>query len=119
MVILFGAGEGGGIIITATGIEALPPFEPRLRTRLKAVSALVRADAMLARRDAGEELRGLADRVARSIVPALVEKAGEAATGDNSIVYIDTDGGFVCGTTGKPPLPVPWPPFGPPAHRRE
>jgi hypothetical protein len=118
MVILFGGGDGGGIVITEAGIERLPPFDHRLRSRLKAVSALVKADARLAP-EGREELRGLADRVARSIVPAVVERAGDAATGENSIVYIEPDGGFVCGTTGKPPLPVPWPPGRGPAQRRE
>jgi hypothetical protein len=119
MVILFGTGEGGGIAITPTGIVKLPRFDARLLNRCKAVSALIKADATLARRDAGEELRELADKVARAIVPVVVEQAGDAATGENSIVYIDPDGGFVCGTTGKPPQAVPWPTVGPPVQRRE
>jgi hypothetical protein len=115
MVILFGTGDGGGIAITATGIARLPQFDARLLTRCRAVSALMKAEST-SRPDAHQELRELADRVARSIVPAVVEQVGDAATGENSIVYIDLDGGFVCGTTGKPPLPVPGLP---PGHRRE
>lgn len=31
--------------------------------------------------------------------------------GENSLIYQDDDGGFTCGSTGKPPIPIPWPPL--------
>src|SRR5262249_50490889 len=30
--------------------------------------------------------------------------------GEHALIYQDEDGGFACGSTGKPPLPIPWPP---------
>lgn len=40
----------------------------------------------------------------------LVEGLYGTMSTDRAIIFQDPDGGFTCGSTGKPPLPVPWPP---------
>ena len=42
---------------------------------------------------------------------AVVGKLG----GDNAIVYLDAEDGFTCGSTGKMPIPIKWPPHHPPS----
>src|ERR1700710_2090277 len=34
------------------------------------------------------------------------------STGDDSLVYVTEDDVFICGSTGAPPRPIPWPPIG-------
>ena len=40
-VILFGGGDGGGLIITDKGVKPIPPFDPAIRSNLKSAAAMV------------------------------------------------------------------------------
>src|SRR4029078_2310639 len=46
MMILFGGGDGGGIVIDAKGIHRIPPYDPGVLLQLKAASALVSVNAL-------------------------------------------------------------------------
>ena len=45
-MILFGGGDGGGIIIDANGIHRIPPYDPGVLLQLKTASALVGVSAL-------------------------------------------------------------------------
>jgi len=106
MMILFGGGDGGGIVIDAKGIHRIPPYDPGVLLQLKAASALVSVNAL---HDANltREATAIAERLTTTVIPQLTKTAGATNLGDNSIAFIDADGGFVCGSTGKKPIPIP------------
>ncbi|MGH7618634.1 MAG: hypothetical protein ACREPM_15550 [Gemmatimonadaceae bacterium] len=109
MLILFGGGDGGGIYVGPDGkVHRIPPWNPELLLQLKAVSALVNVGTVT---DAGlsHEVGALAERLSTRVIPHVTKIAGATQLGDNSIAFFDPDGGFVCGSTGKHPIPVPRP----------
>jgi hypothetical protein len=108
-VILFGGGDGGGLIITESGIRPIPPFDPGVRFSIKSAAAMV--NAMVAMRD--DRARRKMAKLATSLCNLAVEQVEEVVgplDADRSLIYQDEDGGFTCGSTGKPPIPFPWPP---------
>lgn len=106
MVILFGAGDGGGLLITVNGVRRIPPFDPSLRRRLRAVADL--ANSLPAGSDDPDanELRQLANKLANMTVGEVEGVVGELDP-ENGLIYLDDDGGFTCGSTGRPPVPIP------------
>jgi hypothetical protein len=105
-VILFGGGDGGGIIIMANGVRRIPPFDPGLRLELRGVSALTQASMYMRGSQNIQEYDSLVNRLSNHAVgrvEAVVGKLDE----ENSLIYQDDDGGFICGSTGKPPIPLP------------
>jgi hypothetical protein len=56
-----------------------------------------------------KEAGALAERLSTKVVPQIAKTAGATQLGDNSIAFVDDDGGFVCGSTGKHPIPIPRP----------
>lgn len=107
-VILFGGGDGGGIRITPNGIEPIPPFDPALRLQLRALNALVRAASIMPVRESTRHLGGPVGKLTSAILAQLEAVVGEIDA-DTGLVFQDADGGFTCGSTGKPPVPFPWP----------
>jgi hypothetical protein len=109
-VILFGGGDAGGLIITDTGVRPIPPFDPSIRQTLKSASALVNSLAKSPKEGALKTKKAkLAASLANLAVEVVEEVVGELH-GDQALIYQDDDGGFYCGSTGKPPIPIPWPP---------
>lgn len=106
-VILFGGGDGGGLIITAGGVRPIPPFDPGIRLQLRGISALLNGVQKIPDETAREMTTWL-NRVSNLIVEQ-VEAAVGPLDEDNSLIYQDEDGGFSCGSTGRPPIPFPWP----------
>lgn len=107
-VILFGGGDGGGLIIGPNGVRPIPPFDPGLRRQLKALGALTQALRFGAGTDA-RELVTLTTKLSNHVVGAIEGVVGQLDAA-GSLVYQDDDGGFSCGSTGLPPIPFPWPP---------
>lgn len=106
-VILFGGGDGGGLIITEGGVRPIPPFDPGIRLQLRGISALLNGIQQIPDEPAREMSTWL-NRVSNLIVEQ-VEAAVGPLDEDNSLIYQDEDGGFTCGSTGRPPIPFPWP----------
>jgi hypothetical protein len=102
IVILFGGGDAGGIIITAHGIKRIPPFDPGILRQFKALNGLVQLgnDGAL-----GREVEQITARLTQSVMGQVEKHAGVGA--GSQVVYMDVDDGFVCGSTGKPPIPFP------------
>jgi hypothetical protein len=107
-VILFGGGDGGGLIIGPNGVRPIPPFDPSIRLQLRGLSALVGSLKGLPEKPQ-REMSKLANKVSNLVVEQVEGVVGRLE-GDNSLIYQDDDGGFTCGSTGKPPIPFPWPP---------
>lgn len=107
-VILFGGGDGGGIRITSSGTEPIPPFDPALRLQLQALNALARAGQLMPEKECTRLLGGVTTKLMGAVLTQVEVLVGEI-DGDNGLVYQDEDGGFTCGSTGKPPIPFPWP----------
>lgn len=114
-VILFDRGEAGGLLLDSSGVRTVPRFAPELRANLRAVSELLRATEGPAS-DATRELAALVTKVANVAMDG-IERATGALDPGESLVYLDDDGGFVCGSTGAPPRPIRWPPPGGPSSR--
>lgn len=108
-VILFGGGDGGGLIITDKGVRPIPPFDPGLRLTLKSAAAMVKAISATKGGDSRGKMAKLATSLT-NLAMAQVEDVVGTLDGNNALIYQDDDGGFTCGSTGKPPLPFPWPP---------
>ncbi|MEB3316954.1 MAG: hypothetical protein VKO39_02250 [Cyanobacteriota bacterium] len=104
-VILFGGDDGGGILITSNGVRRIPPFDPSIRLQLRGLSALLNGIRLLPNTP-GEEMTTLVNRVSNIFIEQ-VEAVVGPLEGDNSLVYLDEDGGFTCGSTGRPPIPFP------------
>jgi hypothetical protein len=107
-VLLFDGGSNGGLLQGSQGVRPIPPFDPALREELRALGALLRAVSANPnedeRRTIMEHARKLAGYVieqVEGVVGPLDDQAG--------LVYQDEGGGFTCGSSGKPPLPFPWP----------
>jgi len=100
IVILFGGGDAGGIIITAHGIKRIPPFGPEVLHQLKAVNALVRVGG-----DGASELGEVAARLSNTVVAHVEKTAGAQGA---SVLFLDGDDGVYCGN-GQKPIPVPIP----------
>jgi hypothetical protein len=108
-VILFGGGDGGGLIITENGVRPIPPFDPAIRLSLKSASSMVNASTEA--RD--ERVRGKIAKLATSLCNLAVTQVEQVVgplDANRSLIFQDDDGGFTCGSTGKPPIPLPWPP---------
>ena len=106
-VILFGGGDGGGIIIGPDGIKPIPPWTPRLQLQLRAISALAHvAKVKTAKVVVSRELTPLLTKLTADAMGQIATTVGR---GTHSVVYLDDDGdGFTCGTPpGKPPIPFP------------
>jgi hypothetical protein len=108
-VILFGGGDGGGLIITENGVRPIPPFDPGILLNIKAAASMVNAVTRTRDEKASRKLSKLAASVCNLAVEQVEDVVGPL-TGDAALVYQDDDGGFSCGSTGKPPIFVPWPP---------
>jgi hypothetical protein len=108
-VVLFNGGDAGGLIITDGGVRPIPPFAPYIRLSLKAAAAMVRAVREVRDQSTARTTAPLALNLCNLAV-SLVEEVVGPLDADSSLVFQDDDGGFTCGSTGKPPIPLPWPP---------
>lgn len=104
--ILFGGGDGGGLIITANGVRRIPPFDPYLSRQLKAISLLSNSFSPPNLSASRREQEKLVTKLCNLAVEQVEQVVGPLDAG-SQIVYDDDGGGFYCGTTGKPPIPIP------------
>lgn len=101
-LILFGGGDGGGIWIGPNGIKPIPPFDPRIRTQLRGLALLLRGQASITG-NLQRDVETVTTKVSHALVNDLQEVAGVGSLeGESSVVYLDADDGFTCGSTGKP-----------------
>ncbi len=107
-IILFGGGDGGGLRIGPNGVEPIPPYNPAIRLQLRALHQLVQATNLVPKKVSSKLLTPIVSKLTSALLGQIEPITGEIDA-DNGLVYQDVDGGFTCGSTGKPPIPFPWP----------
>ena len=108
MILIFGGGDGGGLWIHPNGtIERIPPFGPAESGLFRSVGKLAAASDAIGDPAVRDQVISASTAIARQVGSLLTEHFGEAATGDSSIVFLDGEDGFICGSTGQPPIPIP------------
>ncbi|HEY0525596.1 MAG TPA: hypothetical protein VGD08_19545 [Stellaceae bacterium] len=105
-VIIFGGGDAGGIIITEHGVRRIPPFDPGILLQLRGVSSLAQSTLFARAEHLGQEFASLLNKLSNVVVGRVEAVVGQLDA-ENSLVYQDDEGGFTCGSTGKPPIPFP------------
>ena len=103
-LILTNEGEEGGILIGKSGQRRIPPFDHGLRQLLRGLSRLVSSVPSQPEGDR-QDLEALVNKLSNFTVGRIEAVIGSLDE-DNSIIYADPDGGFVCGTGGKLPIPT-------------
>jgi hypothetical protein len=107
-VLLYGGGDGGGLIIAPRGVTRIPPFDPAILRQLEATSRFVHAAHGVRNKRQQKELIQIATKASNLVVEQLESVVGPL-DGDAKVIFDDDDGGFVCGSTGKLPIPIPKP----------
>jgi len=97
-------------MITDHGVNPIPSFDPGIISSLKSVNALVRASAQTNVKSTQAKLRRVLLALSNLTVEQVEQVVGPLDD-ERAIIFQDQDGGFTCGSTGKPPIPVPWPPL--------
>lgn len=108
-VILFGGGDGGGLIIGPNGIKPIPPWEPFVLAQIKAINRLSNAPVKGVDKVVRAELGELAGRLASFVVKQVEPRIEGGLDREGGLIFLDAEDGFWCGN-GKPPVPIPWPP---------
>lgn len=108
-LMVFGGGAQGALLLTAERVLPIPPLKPELLSSIKAAGRLVHALAAAPERALQSKLSKMAIGAANLAVEIAEGQYG-ALNPDRAIIYQSDDGGFTCGSTGKPPIPFPWPP---------
>jgi hypothetical protein len=108
-LLIFNGGKEGGLLLTSDGAWPAPPFEADILNSLKATAKLVMALTAASDREVQSKLSRMAIGAANLSVEMIENLLGPLDP-ERAIVFQDADGGFTCGSTGKPPLPVYWPP---------
>lgn len=116
-VILFGGGDAGGILIGPNGVTPIPPFDPPLLMQLRAISLMLRAESSLDDPESRRQLGALLNKFSNLSMSQIEERVGSLDPNDG-LIYQDSDGGFYCGSTGRPPIPFPWPAVNVPTIRQ-
>lgn len=116
-VILFGGGDAGGLLIGPHGVTPIPPFDPALRLQLRSIGTLVQAQEHIPDSNMRRQLSAALTTLTNLTVSQIENVVGEIDDADG-IVFQSDDGGFTCGSSGRPPLPMPWPPVNVPSLQR-
>ena len=106
IIILFGGGDAGGWIIGPDGIEPIPPFDPGVIVEIGAISRLATIGPVLVRMGLEDQIAPTLDRLLSKNLDEVFKAAGGDVAG---MAFFDADGGFFCGSTGRKPIPLPWP----------
>jgi len=108
-IVIPDGGHTGALIVTEYGVRSIAPLDPATLQLLKAAASLVMASTTAAEDKDRRAIARHSTTIANLAVQE-IERAVGPLEGESSILYYDEDGGFSCGSTGKPPIPFPWPP---------
>ena len=106
-LILPNGGVHGGLFVSKHGVRPLPPLNPELLHRLRGLSALLNGGRGTPP-ESVNELGTLLNRLS-NLIFAEIEGIVGPLDGKNSLIYQSDEGGFYCGSDGKPPSPFSWP----------
>jgi hypothetical protein len=108
-LIVFNGGTSGGIYIHSYGVQPISPLPPPVLMHLRGVADLLRATyGSPPEEGTSKDLQKLITKVANLAIER-VEAAIGPLDGEDSLVYLEDDDGFICGSTGAPPRPIKWP----------
>ena len=114
-LIVLNGGTSGGIYIHSDRVQPISQLPQPVLMHLRAVADLLRATrGSSPKEDTSKDLQTLVTKVANLAIER-VESAIGPLDGEDSLVYLEDDDGFICGSTGAPPRPIKWPPVGPPS----
>jgi hypothetical protein len=99
-------GNGIGIVIGTHGIHIIGPCDPLLLAKFQAIAAVQAAYRGLPA-DLQHEAAAFSTKLARNAVAAAQKLVGEPLDAEDGVVFYDADDGFTCGSTGRPPVPLP------------
>ena len=102
-------GRTGAFIVTENGVRSVLPFSAEILHLLKAAASLVRASSVSIDAKDSRSIARHSTTIANLAVQQ-IEQAIGPLDAESSLLYYDEDGGFSCGSTGKIPIPFPWPP---------
>jgi hypothetical protein len=102
-VILFGGGDGGGIIIGPDGVRPIPPWDPALRRQLRSISALLQAAQGLPDAEVRGELGELVNRLTNLSVTQVEAVAPDRSTRTPASSTRTTMGDSRAARPGSPP----------------
>ena len=96
IVILFGGGDAGGIIIDENGVHPIPPFDPGYRIALGALAKLAQVASHAQFSGVAREIHGFLPALTSAVVAGIGKQVGG---GENiALVSMEDDGVFTCGT---------------------
>ncbi len=108
-VILIAGGDAGGLILTEHGVRSIPPFDPAILKSLKSASCIVQAISKARTESIRRKMTKQAIAICNLAVEQIEQVLGPLDS-DRSVIFQDNDGGFACGSIGKPPIALQWPP---------
>jgi hypothetical protein len=108
-LLVFNGGAEGALLLTSNGAYPAQLSEPEVLNALKATAKLVVALSASSSKSSRTKLSKMSIGAANLSVE-MVENLFGPLNPERAIVFLDDDGGFICGSTGKPPIHVPWPP---------
>ena len=96
-------------MITENGVRPIPPFDPEILYLIRSAASMVNASA-LARDESIKREAAVQAIELCNLAVGHVEQVVGPLDANQALVYQDPGGGFTCGSTGKPPVHIPWPP---------
>ncbi len=108
-IVVINGGRAGAILFSDSGTRSIPAFGEPLQRSLSAASSMVNAVALEQDESVKGKMAQLATGLCNLAVSQVEEIVGPLADKE-SLVFQDVEGGFTCGSTGRPPIPLPWPP---------
>jgi len=99
-------GNGIGIVISASGIKIIPPCDPELLAAFRAIGGIIGAQRALPP-EVQREAAAFSAKLGSFAARAAEKAAGERLDGEGGVSFYDDGDGFTCGSTGKPPFPIP------------
>jgi len=99
-------GNGVGIVITANGIKIIPPCDPEVLATLRAIGGILAAHRALPA-EVQREAAAFSAKLGSFAAHAAEKAAGERLDAEGGVAFYDDGDGFTCGSTGKPPIPIP------------
>lgn len=102
MIILFGGGDGGGFNIHDGHVDPIPPFGPEVLQHLRTIDQSLRSSTF-GTPGVAEESKVFAGSIAKRVAGLVIVHGAPA----KEFVFLDADGGFICGNGGQHVITLP------------
>src|SRR5690349_11385938 len=109
LIIMGQAAQAGAMIMTSTGVRPIPLFAANIMSTLESCAAMMKAITETTDQRVRSKMARTTITLSNLAVSQLEQVVGPLDA-DNSVIYLSDDGGFSCGSSGKPPIQIVWPP---------